>query len=364
MDPDCRAVLDWIRTAALRTERVNWARIDGLAATSERHDHAAHTALVREIVTELDDGHSFVLDPDEAALRQRGQATTVGMVVSHRDGRVATVSPAGDAAHKGIRVGDRIATVDDKPVTAYGRVGLTAALRRSAWITVVGRTDPLRLEARVIDTTAVPTVKLLDEHTGGIVLPPMSGATDLQTAYVRTAHRELAAAEAHVGHPIDRWVVDLRLNTGGTMWPMLAALAPLLEEGRLGGFVTRQGTTGWSLTEGQIQVDGRTVIDAGGSRSIRRVPPTVAVLTGPLTVSSGEFVAVALAGRPNTRRLGEPTAGLPTVNDSRPLPDGSLLCLTTGVAADRLDRRHDSELNPDETVPIEKPSSARQPTPS
>ena len=61
----------------------------------------------------------------------------------------------------------------------------------------------------------------------------------------------------------------------------------------------------------------------------------VAVLTGPLTSSSGEAVALAFRGRAATRSFGYATQGLSTWNDGFELPDGAMLILTVAVMADR-----------------------------
>jgi C-terminal processing protease CtpA/Prc len=74
------------------------------------------------------------------------------------------------------------------------------------------------------------------------------------------------------------------------------------------------------------------------------------VLTGPRTASSGEFVTIAFRGRPRTRSFGLPTAGLSTSNSTFPLPDGSMILLTTAVGADRTGTRYGTEIEPDEVV--------------
>jgi C-terminal processing protease CtpA/Prc len=76
----------------------------------------------------------------------------------------------------------------------------------------------------------------------------------------------------------------------------------------------------------------------------------IAVLTGPNTGSSGEFVTVAFRGRPHTRSFGHPTAGLSTSNTPYPLPDGSMIFLTTDVAADRTGKRYGDKIAPDELI--------------
>jgi carboxyl-terminal processing protease len=72
------------------------------------------------------------------------------------------------------------------------------------------------------------------------------------------------------------WIVDLRANIGGGMWPMLAVAAPLLPEGILGH---------------SLLPDNRTPI---------------AVLTSRHTASAGEAVALAFRAQPRARRRPDP----------------------------------------------------------
>jgi carboxyl-terminal processing protease len=90
------------------------------------------------------------------------------------------------------------------------------------------------------------------------------------------------------------WIVDLRENQGGNMWPMLAALRPFLGGEKLGNFESpSEKSPAW--------IAPRNV----GSPDVDFTSATVAVLIGPKTASSGEAVAVAFHGRSKTRLFGE-----------------------------------------------------------
>lgn len=104
------------------------------------------------------------------------------------------------------------------------------------------------------------------------------------------------------------WVVDLRRNTGGNMWPMIAGIGPLLGEDAWLAFVTPYVKETAFYREGQAGLLPETVLASVEQPYILRYPrPPVAVLTGPLTSSSGEFTALAFRGRPRTRSFGEAT---------------------------------------------------------
>ncbi|WP_083961193.1 S41 family peptidase [Thermomonas fusca] len=135
------------------------------------------------------------------------------------------------------------------------------------------------------------------------------------------------------------WVVDLRQNNGGNMWPMLDGLQPLLGRGSYGSFRDRNGNE-------------TPLVSKGKKRCQTTVPSNarVAVLIGRNTASSGEAIAIAFSGRPNTRTFGSATAGLSTANSTYALPGGGTLVLTTGVAVDRLGRLFPAGLKPDESI--------------
>ena len=134
------------------------------------------------------------------------------------------------------------------------------------------------------------------------------------------------------------WIVDLRGNIGGNMWPMLAGLRPLLGDGPTGSFRDSAGqVTPWSSKP-----------DATCTAPLAASP--VAVLIGPATASSGEAVAMAFKGRANTRLFGQTTAGVATSNRGFPLPDGSVLMLTTAVFLDRSGLAYPEGIKPDTPV--------------
>ncbi|MEZ4851961.1 MAG: S41 family peptidase [Bacteroidia bacterium] len=148
------------------------------------------------------------------------------------------------------------------------------------------------------------------------------------------------------------WIVDLRNNTGGNCWPMLAGIGPVLGEGVCGYFIDVEGNkTSWGYKKGASRSAKRKVTRVTGKPyklSQKNIP--VAVLTGPSTASSGEIVTVAFRERPNTRSFGQPTQGLSTGNRQFRLSDGSSIFLTSSVYADRTEHLYGHKIAPDEIV--------------
>jgi hypothetical protein len=164
-----------------------------------------------------------------------------------------------------------------------------------------------------------------------------------------------------------RWIVDLRLNGGGNMWPMLAGIGPLLGDSIVGGSTSPAGLTFWKYQSGAaslIHEDGREEVFVTATSpvlSLRRPDPPVVVLVDGGTASSGEAVAVAFRGRPGSRFLGSPTSGNSTTNDGFRLPDGTNMVITVGRYMDRTGVEYGRPVEPDDVVhsPIHGPSMLR-----
>jgi C-terminal processing protease CtpA/Prc len=148
------------------------------------------------------------------------------------------------------------------------------------------------------------------------------------------------------------WIVDLRGNSGGNVWPMIDGLGALLGEPPFLVFdVPGQGRFPVLYKDGvAYQEGGFPPYAVEGFRSLRDPLAPVALLIDKDTASSAEALAVAFSGRPNVRRFGQPTADYITVNNPAELPDGARLYLTVGWNMDRTGRRYTSALQPDVTT--------------
>lgn len=187
----------------------------------------------------------------------------------------------------------------------------------------------------------LPSGKLLPGRIGYVALPGVNEHfADQYKAAGAAVMRTLLA-----GHP-DEWILDLRSNGGGDVWPMLAGIQPLLGTGTIGSFVsppappTVIGVTPTELTEG-TEVHIRMPAPQQGASS-----NPVVVLTGPVTGSSGELAAIVFRGRPCTTTMGSPTYGVPTGNEDFYLSDGADLRITTTFDADRT-----GHIYPDAPIP-------------
>jgi carboxyl-terminal processing protease len=195
-----------------------------------------------------------------------------------------------------------------------------------------------------------PTVELRGATIGYVRVPKYVG---FESRAMRDYARHLQTAIGAIGTlGACTWIVDLRGNTGGNMWPMLAGLGPLLGEGTAGGFLSPDGLVPWGYRRGEAWSRSTAQVRVASPVTLTPLPP-VAVLTDTQTVSSGEAITIAFRGRPRTRSFGQATRGLSTGNQAFPLPDGSMLFLTTVVDADRTGRAYGGPVSPDELTPPE-----------
>lgn len=178
-----------------------------------------------------------------------------------------------------------------------------------------------------------------------------SGTQAQALAFADTIHRDIRSQDA--GAPIG-WIVDLRGNTGGNMWPMIAGVGPILGEGNSGAFVDPTGTTvRWGYSAGASVSEGRVITPVPNPYTLRQPAPRVAVLIDNLVASSGEATTIAFKARAGTRFFGAPTCGLSTANQLYTLSDGALLNLTVSTMADRTGRLYGEQVAPDEVLPAD-----------
>jgi len=186
--------------------------------------------------------------------------------------------------------------------------------------------------------------------------PPSSG--NLQEAarqgqsYAEKLHAIATDLEAQ--NP-SGWIVDLRGNLGGNMYPMIAGIGFVLGEGRLGDFIAPGSQSGWFYRKGVAGTvqDSREFPQAqvtGSPLALKELPPVAVLLDGG-TVSAGEAVAISFIGRPHTRSFGAHTFGLSTGNKAYPLSDGATLILCEVVEADRNHRVYPDGIEPDVVLP-------------
>lgn len=193
-----------------------------------------------------------------------------------------------------------------------------------------------------------PLAKLLGEKVGYVSVSAFTGTSAEATALATSYHRMIEGVDTQ---GVCGWVVDLRGNTGGNMWPMVAGVGMLAGEGTLGFFVDPDSVVNeWTYQDGGSYLDGYLATQAVDPYELIASDPPVAVLTDDRTASSGEATTIAFRGRPDTRSFGQPTWGVSTANRGFKLSDGAMIYLTVSTMADRTGRLYGGKLNPDKEV--------------
>jgi C-terminal processing protease CtpA/Prc len=142
------------------------------------------------------------------------------------------------------------------------------------------------------------------------------------------------------------FIIDLRLNGGGAMHPMILGLKNLLGEGKMGEF--RAGVTEtWVLKNNSFLIDTAKLATVTPTCNIKADKLPVVVITGSQTGSSGEFLLMTFKGRPKTIALGSTTAGYVTANDGFKITDSAFLNLSVGYGADRNGKLYREAMKPD-----------------
>ena len=193
---------------------------------------------------------------------------------------------------------------------------------------------------------AIPTPPVPDD-IGYVRITATGAQGDAQVVFAEAIQQQIRDRDRE---NLAGWIVDLRGNGGGNMWPMLAGIGPILGEGVVGYFINATSERSPWAFDGRSSVSNGFVAVTTAGVTLKRSAPRVAVLTNTAVASSGEAMVVAFRGRPNTRSFGLPTCGVPTANRTFNLSDGGQLVLTTAVDADRTLTSYDSPIVPDEMI--------------
>ncbi|MEU1860697.1 S41 family peptidase [Streptomyces gardneri] len=296
-----------------RTSTVDRAALNRAAAAAMADGKSGKQAA-EEFVSRSGDRWGAVYDKKEYADFEQaldGTYTGVGLSAGRdAEGRVKVtrVQAGGPAERAGLRAGDRLVSIDGRPVGGLsvsevvsllrgdGVPGSAVALRvergRSAW------TETLRRARLATDPV---TVRRLDD---GAVLIKVAAFTKGAGARVRDAVRD-----APTGAGV---LLDLRGNSGGLVAEAAVAASAFLD----GGLVATYDVEG----------EERAVYADGGGDTGR---PLVALIDGG-TMSAAELLTGALQDRGRAVTVGSRTFGKGSVQMPSALPDGSVAELTVG----------------------------------
>jgi len=149
---------------------------------------------------------------------------------------------------------------------------------------------------------------------------------------------------------IKGFIIDLRLNGGGNVYPMLTGLSALLGDNTIAyeTDIADNVTRKWEIRQSNFMIGGyqATQLKVKPGKGYSIIP--VALLTGPVTKSSGSMTAIAFKQRPNSIFIGEPTAdGYTTSNGYFQFAPNLVMNFATHFVADRKMNIYKTTVDPD-----------------
>lgn len=289
---------------------------------------------MRGMVSSLDP-HSAYLDSKDFTEMQehtRGRFAGLGIEISSEDGLVKVINPIEDtpAARAGIRAGDLITQLDDKPVRG---MTLDQAVRRmrgapGTKITLTiyrkseERTFPLTITRAEIRVQSIKA-KVLSPDTAWLRI------TSFQENTVPDLARKLN--DLNKTNPgLKNIILDLRNNGGGLLQGAVGVSAAFLPANVT--VVSTKGQTTESRRDYRAIADNYRLSEEGDP--LGKLPPWVktikmVVLVNPYSASASEIVAGALQDHHRATIMGKTTFGKGSVQTVRNLSADSAVKLTT-----------------------------------
>ena len=297
-------------------------------------------AGARAGMTDALDGDSAYLDPEELKIYQqapRDSDADVGLILSRRFSflSVVAVRPGSPAQKAGLRTGDLVKTIDERPTRPISPpVGVR--LLRGAPGSVVklsllrpGNSDPV--DVSVVRERLTPAPVRSRRLPGGVGYVKVAEVTPRTGEDVRSELQSLRKSGAH------NLVLDLRGTAFGAPTDGVKVAELFLK----GGVVTKLA--------GNHQAEQVFSADAG--HSVWSEP--VAVLIDNTTSGPGEIVAAALLDAARGPLVGERTYGRAPVQKLVPLSEGGLLVTVARYMSPKGNAIHGKGVEP--TVAVDAP---------
>ncbi len=310
--------------------------IDGVSTTTtKKTDQEKVWGAAAGLVGSLGDPYSTFFAPEDATLFQEninGSFGGVGMEVGMKDGNISVIAPLeGTPAKKaGIRAGDIIVAIDDKPTSGISVDKAVKMIRgekgTEVKLTVVREKEDEPIDIKIVrDTIQVPVLELGDNTTkdpkspnksknglrpDGVFVIRLYSFSANSPELFRDALRKFVLSNSN------KLILDLRGDPGG----YLEAAVDIAS---------------WFLPEGKVVV--REVVSKNGEekthrskigRDIFNENLKMAILVDRGSASASEILAGALREHGKAKLVGERTFGKGSVQELIPITDKTFVKLT------------------------------------
>ena len=183
------------------------------------------------------------------------------------------------------------------------------------------------------------------EYLGDIGLLKLPGFFTLDDNQYSKNYRDIVRSLKKLGSK-KKLVIDLSENTGGNMYPWLAALSPLYDTECVGYFEYKYKDTKdkWLISKDGVYCGNKKWFEKINSDKFSF--EKIAILLSPQTSSSCEAIAMSFIGQNNVKTFGQKTAGFTTGNEDYDM-GGITIWLSTCMMEDREQRNYPNGIKPD-----------------
>ena len=274
------------------------------------------------MVNSIGDPYTVFFEPPESKKFQEeisGSFGGVGIEIGKRSAILTVIAPIKDTpAYKaGLKAGDKILRIDDKPTTDLSideAVDMIRGRRGTSVVLTISSNGADTRDIEIIrDTIKIPTIAWeMFEN------PPAGGGEKVAYLQIFTFNQNVdsefkKAAQEILDSGAERLIVDLRNNPGGLLDSAI-------------------NIAGWFLDKGQIVTveafrDGsKNEFRSSGNGSLK-IYQTVVIINGG-SASASEILAGALHDNRRVQLVGEKTFGKGSVQELEKFKDGSSLKIT------------------------------------
>ncbi|GAA4007381.1 hypothetical protein GCM10022631_19090 [Deinococcus rubellus] len=317
------STLNLIESRALMSGNVDWEaqRMELIRNAAKLKSDQDVLPYLGEMLLRLNDNHSFYILGD-----RKLNLYQLAVLYKLKVDSLGVVTGLGQRFPTELKIGDRILefTTDS---------GVNLTLQRTG--------KPLQITLpSLLDRSSGFSVE--DENGVAYLKVPNQIGNQTQEDYYESG---ISALEDH-GEAC-AWVVDLRDNNGGNLYQLIAALSPLLPNGKLLALEEKKGQPIMISIDASGINFGKDRVIALRSRTQAPNASTIAMIVNKNTKSAAEMMAMIFK-KLHYRVYGEPTFGAVGYQTTIPLRKDIALQLVTGGALDESGKLQEGAVVPDE----------------